>query len=332
MNLILRELTASDEAAFLQGYEDWKNEDLTWYSFVWKPGMTHAEHLKILEEQKDKTKLPSNRVPSTMLYAFADGKIVGRFNIRHELNDNLFERGGNIGYSVSPKERNKGYATEMFKQGIKYCQHIGLNKVLITCADQNTPSWKIIEKFGGSLENRIFDFEEEEFVRRYWLDLNANTYDAAKVADKAVAYITRERNGQMQLLVFDHDPQFADAGTQVPCGTVELGEDPETTILREITEESGLVGLKNANKIDQYQFFGDYAKKFLRRHVYQLKATGNEPDKWTHVVRGKGDDEGLNFHYFWIDLKEAKGRLSGRFDDSVEILLSENRMKGYSHE
>ena len=50
MNLFLRELNADDEAAFLRGYEDWKNEDLSWYSFIWKPGMSHAEHLKILEE------------------------------------------------------------------------------------------------------------------------------------------------------------------------------------------------------------------------------------------------------------------------------------------
>jgi hypothetical protein len=43
---------------------------------------------------------------------------------------------------------------------------------------------------------------------------------------KVLAYITRTRNGQTQLLVFDHgdDPQ---AGTQVPAGTVEESETVE---------------------------------------------------------------------------------------------------------
>ncbi len=169
--LTLRELDQNDKQAFLLGYEDWKNEDLSLYSFVWKPGMSHVEHLQILRDQKDKSKLPSNRVPSTMLYGFVNGEIVGRFNIRHELNQNLFERGGHVGYSVSPRHRKNGYATQMFRQGMNYCKHLGLDKILITCVDQNTPSWKIIERFGGTLENKIFDTEEEEYVRRYWLDI-----------------------------------------------------------------------------------------------------------------------------------------------------------------
>ena len=322
MNLFLRELNAEDEAAFLRGYEDWKDQPLSWYSFVWKPGMSHAEHLNILEEQKDKSNLPAPRVPSTMLYGFVDGEIIGRFNIRHEINASLLVRGGNIGYSVSPQKRNQGLASEMLRKGIEYCKQIGLTQILITCDDLNVPSWKIIEKFGSSLENRIYDSEKNEFVRRYWLDLSANIFEADKVADKALAYMTRNHNGKIQLLVFDHDPQFADSGTQVICGTVERGEDPKETLLREIVEESGLRGFTDAVKIDQYQFLSDSAKKYLRRHIYHMEATGSEPDKWTHVVRGEGKDEGLNFHYFWIDLKEAKGRLSARFDDSVEILLN----------
>lgn len=320
MKLVLREITSSDEDAFVRGYQDWKNEDLSWYSFVWKPGMPHVEHLKILEDQKDKTKLPSNRVPTTMLYGFVDGEIVGRFNIRHELNSILSQRGGNIGYAVSPAKRNQGFATEMFRQGIEYCKKLKLDKLLVTCADQNVHSWKIIEKFGGSMENRIFDAEKNEYVRRYWIDLNHHLYDKQMVADKAIAYITRMNNGTVELLVFDHDPQFSDAGTQVPCGTVETNEDPMTTLLREIAEESGLTNLSNVRKIDQYQFYSNYAKKYLRRHVYQLSANDLVPNKWTHTVQGHGQDEGLNFHYYWIDLKKAKGRLSNRFDDSVDIL------------
>lgn len=319
--LTLRELNQNDEQVFLLGYQDWKNEDLSWYSFVWKPGMSHAEHLQILKDQKDNSKLPPNRVPSTMLYGFVNGEIVGRFNIRHELNQHLFERGGNVGYSVSPRHRKKGYATQMFRQGMNYCKHLGLDKILVTCADQNTPSWKIIEQFGGSLENRIFDTEENEFVRRYWVDSEIEHFDTTKVSHKAVAYITRRKDSKIQLLVFDHDPEFHDAGTQVPSGTVDPGENPKDTVKREVQEESGLDNLKIECELDQYQFFGEHAKKFLCRHVFHITASGKAPDKWTHKVKGDGGDKGLNFHYYWIDLDSTKGRLSGRFDDSIDLLV-----------
>jgi predicted acetyltransferase/8-oxo-dGTP pyrophosphatase MutT (NUDIX family) len=320
-HVILRELNQNDGDAFLRGYDDWKNEDLALYSFVWKPGMSHGEHLKLLEDHKDESKLPKHLVPSTMLYGFVGNEIVGRFNIRHRLNAYLFERGGHIGYSVSPAQRKNGYASQMFQQGLNYCKKLGMRKLLITCADQNVPSWKIIEKFGGSLENRILDTAKNELVRRYWLDFDGPQYDPMKVSEKAVAYITRIKDSKVQLLVFDHDERLKDAGTQVPSGTVDLGEDPHQTLVREIEEESGLEGLKVVGKIDQYQFYGEHAKKFLRRHVFHVEANGSEAEKWTHMVLGDGNDKGLHFHYFWIDIKDAKGRLSGRFDDSIDLLI-----------
>jgi predicted acetyltransferase/8-oxo-dGTP pyrophosphatase MutT (NUDIX family) len=329
--LILRELTVDDEAEFLLGYEDWKDDDLEWYTFTWTPGMDHKTHLQLLEDQKFKEKIPANRVPSTMLYGFVDGQIVGRLSIRHELNDFLLRRGGHAGYSVSPRHRNKGYATEMFRQGVSYFKKLGLSRVLITCLDQNIASWKIIERFGGSLENRIFDEEENEgFIRRYWIDLNAPLHHSAQPVDKAVAYMTREKNSQVQLLVFDHDEKYSDAGTQVICGTVDSGEDPLDTIFREIKEESGLELTCAAEKFDQYQFFSVHAQKFLRRHVFHFHLTDPTPEKWTHIVNGHGNDDGLNFHYFWINLTEAKGRLSGRFDDSVDLLIRKLGTTGLS--
>lgn len=179
MKLILRELTTDDEQAFREGLKDWVGEDPEWYSFVWTKEMTHSEHLQVLKDQKDKNKIPSHRVPSTMLYGFVTvaehGKskevIVGRLSIRHELNDFLFQRGGHVGYAVSPKHRQKGYATEILRQGLQCCKDLGLTKILITCSDSNVASQKIIEKLGGCLENKLFDEEKNEFLRRYWLEL-----------------------------------------------------------------------------------------------------------------------------------------------------------------
>lgn len=61
----------------------------------------------------------------------------------------------------------------MFKLGLEYCKNLGIKKLLITCADSNIPSWKIIENFGGILENKIFDSTKNENVRRYWIEVES---------------------------------------------------------------------------------------------------------------------------------------------------------------
>ncbi|WP_420642136.1 NUDIX domain-containing protein [Candidatus Leptofilum sp.] len=56
---------------------------------------------------------------------------------------------------------------------------------------------------------------------------------------KVTAFITREQPEGRQLLLFQH-PQ---AGVQIPAGTVDAGEDWQTAVLREATEETGLTQL-----------------------------------------------------------------------------------------
>jgi 8-oxo-dGTP diphosphatase len=57
--------------------------------------------------------------------------------------------------------------------------------------------------------------------------------------DRVLAYVTREREGHRELLVFDHR-DYPDAGTQVPAGRLESGEDLEAGLRRELEEEAGL--------------------------------------------------------------------------------------------
>jgi len=56
---------------------------------------------------------------------------------------------------------------------------------------------------------------------------------------KVTCFITRYVKNQTDLLVFNHP----DVGVQIPAGTVNPGEDPETAACREAAEESGLNGL-----------------------------------------------------------------------------------------
>jgi 8-oxo-dGTP pyrophosphatase MutT (NUDIX family) len=61
-----------------------------------------------------------------------------------------------------------------------------------------------------------------------------------KVVEKVTAFITRETAGGRQLLVFRHPLN----GIQLPAGTVDAGESPETAVRREAWEETGLDGLR----------------------------------------------------------------------------------------
>ena len=57
-----------------------------------------------------------------------------------------------------------------------------------------------------------------------------------EIIQKVTAFIIRKRNSVKELLVFEHPT----AGTQIPAGTVEKGEDIESAVKRETYEETGL--------------------------------------------------------------------------------------------
>lgn len=115
-----------------------------------------------------------------------------------------------------------------------------------------------------------------------------------------LAYVTRERNGLRELLVFDHR-DHPGAGTQVPAGRLEPGEDLEAGLLRELEEEAGLRDARIVRK------FGTFAPGTLphgRRytnHAFEVEAP-SAPDRWEHEVVGDGDDAGLVFSYRWEPL------------------------------
>lgn len=172
MKLALKTLTEKDEQAFLEGFRLFSDMEAYWFSFSYKDGDSFEDHLKLLDDELHGRNLAPGRVPHTMLYAFVDGKIIGRASIRHELNDHLMKLGGHIGYAVATKYRNKGYATEILKKSLEYCRDVlKLDKVLVTCDDDNFGSIKTIEKNGGVYENKILNEGKNTFTNRYWIKL-----------------------------------------------------------------------------------------------------------------------------------------------------------------
>jgi ADP-ribose pyrophosphatase YjhB (NUDIX family) len=140
-----------------------------------------------------------------------------------------------------------------------------------------------------------------------------------RYTDRVLAYVTRERDGRKELLVFDHRDQPG-AGTQVPAGRLEPDEDVETGLLRELEEEAGLANVRVLRK------FGTFAPHELphgRRytnHAFEVEAP-DARDAWEHVVSGKGDDAGLVFLYRWVPLEPTPELWAGS-DPVLGRLLS----------
>jgi len=124
---------------------------------------------KINKESKGEELLP-NRVAATtyILIRSSDSKVLGIYNIRHELNDFLLNFAGHIGYSIRPNERKKGYGTIGLKLALDESKKLGIKKVLLTCNVKNIGSNKVIENCGGILENIVMKDNEE--LKRYWIN------------------------------------------------------------------------------------------------------------------------------------------------------------------
>ena len=132
----------------------------------------YEEWLEYIEEKENKKNILEGRVPASTFFTVRklDDKIVGIIDIRHELNEHLFNYSGHIGYSILPSQRRKGYAYKQLLLGLEFCKSLNIKKVLITCADYNIGSSKTIEKAGGILENIVFDPVKNINKKRYWIE------------------------------------------------------------------------------------------------------------------------------------------------------------------
>jgi predicted acetyltransferase len=167
--LRLRPLRPDDEAAFRAAHQAMTADGFS-FGFGLEPDTPWDAYLKARAEERAGVNLRPGRVPGTMLVADLDGEIVGRSSIRHTLNEELAREGGHIGYGVLPAHRRRGYATEILRQSLIIARSVGVDRVLVTCDDDNVGSIAVIERCGGQLESVIEGASPPRPIRRYWID------------------------------------------------------------------------------------------------------------------------------------------------------------------
>lgn len=110
-------------------------------------------------------------VDEAVFLAFdSDENLVGISDIRLGTNDFIRNFAGQIGYSVRPSQRRKGYASEILRLTLMKAAEYGFSELLITCNDPNIASAKVIEKNGGILES-IIPHPGFPDVRRYHISV-----------------------------------------------------------------------------------------------------------------------------------------------------------------
>ena len=173
-DLILRRPRQDEEHEFLRAHRATSPEEPSFLHYYLE-SMPFAEYLEVLADQERGVNLPPAFVPSTFLFAFVGPRIVGRVSIRHSLNEFLERVGGHIGYVVVPEFRRRGYATEMLRMSLAIAnENLGIQRVLVTCDDDNVGSIRTIEKCGGVLENIVRGPDLQKPKRRYWIEATPN--------------------------------------------------------------------------------------------------------------------------------------------------------------
>jgi len=127
----------------------------------------------VLEERRRmavEENIPVHLVPITYFWLVDEaGVIHGELRLRHRLNPSLLDEGGHIGYSIRPSSRRRGYGTKALELGLVKAKEKGIDRVLVTCDDDNIGSIGVIENNGGGEFERGISEWSGKLIRRYWI-------------------------------------------------------------------------------------------------------------------------------------------------------------------
>lgn len=167
--LRLRPYRVEDESAALAAHESMLSEDFHFLPF-WEPDTNWTEFVRANLDLRHGVGAREFQVPGIQLAATVDGELVGRTSLRFTLNDFFATKGGHVGYGVLPAYRRRGYASEILRQALVVVRAEGVDRVLVTCSENNLASATVIEHNGGVLESILASEDGGPGLRRYWIE------------------------------------------------------------------------------------------------------------------------------------------------------------------
>lgn len=126
--------------------------------------------LERLRARREGDGLAEGDVPVVELWLEQDGQLIGCVRIRLGLNAALAREGGHVGYDIRPSLRGRGHGTELLRLALLRARALGLERIRITCDDDNLGSIRVIERNGGVLSGTETSNDSGKLIRQYWID------------------------------------------------------------------------------------------------------------------------------------------------------------------
>jgi 8-oxo-dGTP pyrophosphatase MutT (NUDIX family) len=123
-------------------------------------------------------------------------------------------------------------------------------------------------------------------------------FAAALVRERVVAYVTRDRDGDPEILTIEAEG-YPEDGLQVPAGRLDPGETLEGGLIRELAEETGFTGVRIVRELPDFEC--SYPT-YNHNHAFHLVAVEHTPESWRHEVHGEGVDAGIVHICRWVPL------------------------------
>jgi predicted acetyltransferase len=152
------------KASFLAAMEEFREEgraggdtmigwDLTRFGETWHTEEGFAAYVRETLAEAERPRAAGFVCQTSWWWAEGE-EYVGRISLRHELNEQLRDFGGHIGYDVRPSRRREGHATRMLAAALAEAHALGIEQALLTCDADNDGSRRVIERNGGALEDQ----------------------------------------------------------------------------------------------------------------------------------------------------------------------------------
>lgn len=93
-----------------------------------------------------------------------------------------------------------------------------------------------------------------------------------------------------------------EAGAQIPAGGVRASEALEHAVLREVTEETGLVGLRLRAQLQTENKPHPITGEPRNTTFFVVDTPAHTPDEWMHSVLGQDADVGMIFNCRFVTL------------------------------